>query len=899
MADFSFTDDPRWHEKDFSTENKDSMINRAFDDQVASHKQWEGTPADKQDRMRERFKQDAYLAEMDSPANPTNIEAAANEKNIQYQGFWGIAADKFKRSFQDLGTAVAVADDLATGEFDPDYGRRTAATIARGIAAPTPAAQKELMADFNVAKKEFERAETAWGKSMAFLGGVSDIVTNPAGAVYTGLDSISSLGMSLAAGKVGAEAGAAMALVGGQLGPQAGAPEEIATVPLFAIGGGIAGMFAGSLPAEAQGKFQDLILEELETRRLAPTAENIDALVAEDAFSIPALKKARTKAVVVAAAEAITGPIIGKAAKVVSGAKTVTKKLAGKAALVVGEAASEGAGEAASQLAAEGKVDIAEVLGEIAGGAGMGPVSVAAEKSIFAGKATKAVAGVAVTEVKKAITPKSEAHEETKKINAARNEKGYRDTIEAADETTDVSGFTEPGTPGYSPVKAIDILSKRDDDESFTQAKKVVTDYQAEAIETATALAPLEEKISKGTATKTEKTEHTQGVKNFSEQQKVLTKLKAGLGKMSAVRKAKEIPVAAIDPVKSTPAAVKENIVSSFGSHGGGRDLSTAAMSTIAERSDIPSETRALASSVVSLNTSREAVSSHIQSSGKSLKGVQTDIFGGNTKDGFKGIDQVNQAVAQAMSTGDIGTAQAEVDAFSLFANRHRNKARVLGDMYELAQAGKPVPPVLQAEFEVLKKTRGSTLKSIHKGSGVLVKQVQLESKALDDAVKTAGLIIGSAKPEAAPEVKIEKPTQVTLEPKKPAKGVSEVYKTNVTSGLKGLSPEEKLSKLNTMRDGVVNEAKAKYLDKLIADTETKEETRGKKEEEKQAPSQAKEKAPAKETITEPKYGELEVQVTPPGGTIEDAVTVPYDQAMDNINKEIDLYKKIRDCIGK
>lgn len=854
MSELDFINSPEYQGAEAPIQQQ--MVQDAFDQGIGGDEVFQGASSEIQNQVRSDFMREAETKSYYSPHSEQAIQAREAEKNLKYQSFGEILWDKTKRSVRDLGTAFAVTDDLTTGQFDDDFGRRIAASIIRQNTAATPAEQKALMHEFNVAGKEFDAAKTGWEKSQAVFKGILNVgveaITNPKGTIYTGVDSISSLGSSLAAGWAGAKIGAGAALIAGQAGPQAAAPEEIVTVPALAVMGGMVGMFIGSLPAEAKGKFQEEIISELKKRDLVPNEKNINALVQDKGFTIPALKKARTKAAVIGVAEAVSGGIIGKAGKVVSKARTAKGLAAGKASLFAAETVSEGLGEAASQLATEGKIDLGEVLAESVGALGMAPISTAIEKGIFAGDVTKEVA---TKQFKTVMAGKSDAHKQDIKIQKEERQAGYRASVEAGDIDTPVADLVQPGTADYNPVKASHILARRDDEQSYDQMKEARDTYVQDTLAIGDQIQEIQQKEK---LTGDDKKQVIQLNKQYKTRLVNIGKLDATLALKDKQRNEAVTDIKKIDPKTSTPEEVVTAVTKSLGSHGRENAVTNEQIdATIKSQPDMPGGVKTFLSNVMKSSLVRDEVNTHAQSMGKSLTDVRGDIHRGST--GFKGIDNFHMAISNSLGTGDTKGANTALGQLMGFEKIHVNKAATVTQILSDVQAGRESSPGILEAYKELQGKRGSSL-VIHKNSDSLVKAIQLDAKALTQAVQTAESMI------AAQDLKVSEKAPKEPEPitvKEPKQETDEKEQTE------------------------------KQAEEKAPTKETIPEVPGKVKK-----PEPVEKAPEREDLSERldlNFDKIPVTVIPPGGGTPKSI--PYDQAINDINEEITLYKGLLKCV--
>jgi len=294
--------------------------------------------------------------------------------------------------------AAKVSPSVISGNVGPEQ----AETISGQLSMKPSVQPKELTEVTGAFKDEAQ----AWEKAKGFtesvgpaLGFMAEFgkqaLTNPKGVAYMTAQSAAQMAPSIAGMIAGGKAGA---IGGGAVAGPYGAA-------VGGVGGAIAGGFAGQAPMEIGSEFIDRVGDELRSRNLDPTKENVQALLADKAFVDRATQEARTKGATTAAVDSLmtagagryaTGPRraaikaaqneLGAAAEAATVAKRAEEILkegtrmerAGRAvkrgAGAVGiDVAGGGLSEAAGQYAAYGKVDpesvMLEMLGELGGSA--------------------------------------------------------------------------------------------------------------------------------------------------------------------------------------------------------------------------------------------------------------------------------------------------------------------------------------------------------------------------------------------------------------------------------------------------------------------------------------------------------------------------------------------------
>lgn len=146
----------------------------------------------------------------------------------------------------------------------------------------------------------------------------------------------------------------------------------------------------------------------------------------------------------------------------------------------------------------------------------------------------------------------------------------------------------------------------------------------------------------------------------------------------------------------------------------------------------------------------------------KGLEGVTTDIFRGNKKEGFKGLNEYNQDVTRALNlpTPDMKRAEAAVRGLEKFAASRKAKYAVAKKAFEKVVATpKKEQWVLQKNGEWAPASRNFTWNElnevggmeIHGGSGALVDRIGLETEAVQAALDSLKAMIAFKTPETAP----------------------------------------------------------------------------------------------------------------------------------------------------
>lgn len=324
-------------------------------------------------------------------------ETPAPEAKPAEQGFLGKAADLAVQGAKNTLTAVRVAPGIVSGNIDPE----TAGLIAEQYARP----QVERPAELKEAEGAFAPAAEQWKEADGFMQGAAAIgsmvlavgkqaVTNPKGVAYLTSEQLGNMIPSLVGMYAGAKIGAATGLVT----PVPGGAAAGAVV------GGIAGGFAGGAPVEIGSEFVGIVGKALQDMKVAPTQENIAALLSDQQFLTKAINDARVKGATTAGIDAAltlgAGSIatapgrtalktatkelgadasaaqITQRAKEILASRTLGQKVATGTKATGAEIIGEPISEAGGQAAAYGEIDLEQVGQEMLGGVGGAAMSV-------------------------------------------------------------------------------------------------------------------------------------------------------------------------------------------------------------------------------------------------------------------------------------------------------------------------------------------------------------------------------------------------------------------------------------------------------------------------------------------------------------------------------------------
>ena len=252
---------------------------------------------------------------------------------------------------------------------------------------PKTTGEKEI----DTAFQRVTDAEGAWATTKEGVKAVGTALANPKDLAVGITEQAANMLPTLGGGVAGAGGGAAIgAGAGAAIGGVGAAPGAVAG----AIWGGRAGMVAGTTATELGAETEQMIAERLQEAKLAPTPENIKAILDDKGFVAEAQKRGLAKGLTVAVIDQLflglsgkiaTAPTRAAAAKGVT-ASTGSRVAAGGAAVGV-DAVGEVVGEAASQKVARGEVDAGDALREGVYGFGQSIVEPAAGAAMNSARA--------------------------------------------------------------------------------------------------------------------------------------------------------------------------------------------------------------------------------------------------------------------------------------------------------------------------------------------------------------------------------------------------------------------------------------------------------------------------------------------------------------------------------
>lgn len=160
----------------------------------------------------------------------------------------------------------------------------------------------------------------------------------------------------------------------------------------------------------------------------------------------------------------------------------------------------------------------------------------------------------------------------------------------------------------------------------------------------------------------------------------------------------------------------------------------------------------------------------------KGLEGVNSDIFNGNPKEGYKGLNEYSRNVRRALAykTPDLEAAQHEIDGLAKFVESRKAKLAVAQKAFdEVAgsastqqwvrdRSGTWMPADRQYSYDEMYANGGMT---IHGGSGNLVANIAQETEALEASLQSL---------QALYDMKSAAPVQTTVNQPEAAAPVAE-----------------------------------------------------------------------------------------------------------------------------
>ena len=636
--------------------------------------------------------------------------------------------------FRDLGNQLESGTEATKGAFEvgvqaqEGVGQyRMAELIAesnkRRERQYVPPALKAAQANMLAVSKRgdraifFEEKMKALGHTIAAT--VKEAVFNPKGTALLATESLPNMIAPIVAGAAG----------GFTAGPA----------------GAAAGIFAGSFATEQGAYLREAIIKEVHRRGQEVTEANIHAITNDPELIKQFQNASYRKAAATAGTDTALSFLGGKVAtstvrnipaKALASNKTKLLKIAEKGGAVAAEIASEPISEAAGQLAAEGKVDYGELMGEALGGIGTSGGMTAANVAMFGTKKVK-------PKKKGELPPGTLTLDHVNSPAAA----GYKEDVSKRVETGDVEDISNPG-PEYDPYKAVDVLQKTNQEKvsvagkltNLDKAQKVYSDLdqkkqslKAEAREIASMENAIDEDVAKVQSLVAE-------AKLADEVMKRVDPLIKSMGDVSSAVDQEVIMEDINDALNSGDnQSVRDSILSIFGSKRGA-DLTTKTdLNTVLDNPKIDVSTKDQVNKVISYQEAEKSlISKQSDPLTKTSKDVHSDIIEGGP--GFNGIKTYAQGITLSLIGGDTKTAEKQLNTLKSFAEGHKKKSDTFTEVYNAGVSKQPVSESAQTEMvkhDTERLNRGFDDKynlSTPNAKG-LVETITLESDALNKAV--------------------------------------------------------------------------------------------------------------------------------------------------------------------
>ncbi|MDH1236546.1 hypothetical protein [Stutzerimonas stutzeri] len=224
----------------------------------------------------------------------------------------------------------------------------------------------------------------------------------------------------------------------------------------------------------------------------------------------------------------------------------------------------------------------------------------------------------------------------------------------------------------------------------------------------------------------------------------------------------------------------------------------------------------------------------------KGMEGVSSDIFNGNPKEGYKGLNEYSSNVRRALAykTPDLEAAQHEIDGLAKFVASRKAKLAVAqkafdevagtqddGQQWLPTRSGTWVPADRKYSYDEMYAMGGMT---IHGGSGNLVANIAQETEALEASLQSLQALYDmksaapvqttvnqpeAAAPQAVEPVEQKAPVQTPEQEAGIAEDATEAVKYRKTNNLKRLFTQQPgNAKTGTQRPLVATE---NFLTKL------------------------------------------------------------------------------------
>ena len=745
MADSSsYFDSPSWFKA--SDEDRALVIDDQFNARAAKSEAYAKANDRGKAAIRSAYQQVIEAEALKSPSNPAPAEARAAQIKTDSQGFLANMRDKISRSHaQGIDLVKGATSVNADGTVDKDFGDWGVKYLQKQVDTPKTYAEKKLDADVTSRIKSFSHGGVA-EKAQAALGLIGDALTNPEGLAYLGADSAATLTAAYLSGKAGALAGTGVAAGAALVTGGAAAPIAAVTVPVGTTIGTISGVAAHSTAL----KYMEKIQKSLDENKIPYTAANIQAWMEANPDIIKehqdtSIKYGGTMGVV----SAVTGFIGGKTATIAERAAlrqaaTSVEAPAVKAALTdiakktgrtiedvtkqtinreakellattsfksklgqtVGnygiQIVSEPIEEAASLAVSGEKITAKELIMETLGGIGGGPYGAVVDKAIFgttiATDQTKDFIKKMAASTPESRTAASEQKAEIKDAKVQRQAPAdlnfKRDVADTDPADPKVDAWADPAHKSYDPIKAATILAKVEDPSAdhVDKARKVQNDFRASILDLNDQKEALAGEYNTLVKANDNRAVHVkdqidnldklieQKTGTYQQVAEQVTKIKN-----RATMSAQARVITPIDPETATPDQVTEHITASLGSHGNKDAVTNDGIAKLMERPDLSDDQRTMLGALTAANVARKNINDRA-TSGKSMDEVSEDIYSGDAKSDFKGIDAYRQGITNHLQEGRVAQAEKQLDGLKKFRDAHVLKAQQTSELYDVVK---------------------------------------------------------------------------------------------------------------------------------------------------------------------------------------------------------------------
>jgi len=796
-----------------------------------------------------------------------NQQEGPNRGSIE--NLYNITTESFKSAL----AAARLSDDVTTGRIDASTAKTLRQEHLRALSQYVPEELGKVQDAFQVMTKEYDEAEGAMetGKALAGAGWnvLKQILTNPEGVIQLSAQSAGNMAPIMAGTLTGSAAGSIVPIVGN-------------------VVGGMMGAFAGSFTVEAGHRLIQEADQELQRLHLDPSEENYAQIFTNETFVRTAVKKARSKAAGTALVDSVLSVAAGKfstrhlrKARVIArsrvpiemgeeaflkeinlqlGRITKAAKFKAKIGAYGIEVASEPISELAGQKAAGDKTDIGELAGELLGGVGSSMVTTGVSSAAFGTKLGAGVTAVAA-----------------KTIGDVRTQRQYKKKVAKLAEGTDVTQFTNPhAEEAYEPVLAVDVIKAWHSQEDMDPVTKVQLMDQAITIQDQlventqkeiTKQNKLVEAANNGTATKEELIDLeilTPKVEDAVEAVKVIEQTVNSMQELGAVKQEIQDKINTAVQNKDS-AAIIESTHESFGSKGM-VDIDSTKIDAAINDPNITPSAKALLTAIQADAKVRQTFKDN---AAKNTGEVKEDVFSGQ-----RGINGYSKAIAVSLKAGNVKEAKNQFAKLIKFQLKQKRKQEAFTNAVEAIENNTELSKKDQEFISAIGRKRNKAyVPNTGKFKTEILHNINLEVDALSSAVNVANELFNSKniehgfkltkfiqkEPSIDGKVEQENRTKEKAEKETITKGEAEKVKSDASQNKQDTAPVDK--KTPTVSESIVP---ASDLEKSSTESPMK--------------------------------------VKDVDGTVMIMVSgesVNAKQALQDINKEIDLYDKLLRCVKR